>query len=180
MPELMTVREVAEYLRVTQKTVYRLLQQTSIPALKVSHSWRFDKAVIDDWLRKSAVGAKASILVVDDDAAVRALFKETLEDAGHLVSMASSGAEALELIKKKDFDLVFLDLKMPGMDGADTYRQIRAHKPRLPVVIITGYPDSDVMAKALAQGPFGVMNKPFGESDILSATRNFLRISPET
>jgi excisionase family DNA binding protein len=73
MPELMTVREVAEYLRVTQKTVYRLLQRSSIPALKVSHSWRFDKAVIDEWLRKSAIGVKANILVVDDDAAVRTL-----------------------------------------------------------------------------------------------------------
>jgi CheY-like chemotaxis protein len=103
-----------------------------------------------------------------------------LEDAGHLVTLAASGKEALELVAKQEFDLLFLDLKMPGMDGADVYQQIRAHKPRLPVVIITGYPDSDIMAKALAQGPFGVMNKPFGESDILGATRNFLRISPKT
>ncbi|AGG06754.1 MULTISPECIES: response regulator [Dehalococcoides] len=179
MADLMTVREVAEYLRVTQKTIYRLLQRNAIPALKVSHSWRFDKSSIDEWLRKSAVGVRASVLVIDDEITVRSLFKETLEEQGHVVSMAKNGEEALEQLQSKDFDLVFLDLKMPGLNGAELYQKIRAIKPKLPVTIITGYPDSDTMAKVLAQGPFGVMNKPFGEMDIINATKNFLRISPE-
>jgi len=176
MPELLTVREVADYLRVTQKTVYRLLQQGSIPALKVSHSWRFDKAAIDDWLKSTTVGAKANILVVDDDQTIRDLFRDILEDAGHRVITAGSGAEALEYIKAKDFALVFLDLKMPGMSGADVLRKIRSIDPDLPVTIITGFPDSESMAAALAQGPFGVMNKPFGEADVLNAVKSFIRI----
>jgi len=80
-------------------------------------------------------------------------------------------------VKQQDLDLVFLDLKMPGMDGAELFRQIKAIKPELPVTIITGYPDSDMMVRALAQGPFGVMNKPFGESDIITAVHSFLRIT---
>ena len=80
-------------------------------------------------------------------------------------------------MKQRDFDLVFLDLKMPGMDGAELFRQIRTIKPRLPVTIITGYPDSEMMVRALAQGPFGVMNKPFGESDIVAAVNTFLGIT---
>ncbi len=92
------------------------------------------------------------------------------------VVVAGDGS-GLELVKQQDFDLVFLDLKMPEMDGAELFRQIKTIKPKLPVTIITGYPDSDMMARALAQGPFGIMSKPFGESDIVAAVANFLRVT---
>ena len=101
----------------------------------------------------------------------------TLEELGHKVITAENAASALEVVQQQELGLVFLDLKMPGTDGAELFRQIKAAKPRLPVAIITGYPDSDIMARALAQGPFGVMNKPFGESDIITAVNNFLRIT---
>ncbi|MBA7678613.1 hypothetical protein ES703_86891 [subsurface metagenome] len=65
MTELMTVEEVADYLRVTRKTIYRLLKQGSIPAAKVGHQWRFDKPLIDKWLQPDSVTAKATILVTD-------------------------------------------------------------------------------------------------------------------
>jgi len=177
MAELMTVEEVADYLRVTEKTIYRLLERSGIPAAKVGHQWRFDKASIDEWIRRKSIGVRVNILVVDDEEAIRSLFKETLEDLGHRVITASTAAEGLELVKQQDFALVFLDLKMPGMDGAELFRQIKTIRPKLPVIIITGYPDSDMMARALAQGPFGVMNKPFSESDIVVAVNTFLGIS---
>ena len=177
MAKLMTVGEVADYLRVTEKTIYRLLEKGRIPATKVGRQWRFDVRLIDKWLQKNAAQVKANILVVDDEEVVRLLFKETLEELGHNAITAENAAIALEVVKERDLDLVFLDLKMPGMDGAELFRQIKAVKPRLPVAIITGYPDSDMMARALAQGPFGVMNKPFGESDIITAVHNFLRIT---
>lgn len=176
MTELMTVEEVADYLRVTKKTIYRLLSQGKIPATKVGHQWRFDKTSIDEWLQRSSVGTKVNILVVDDEQIIRLLFKETLEKLGHRVITADTGSEGLELVKQRDFDLVFLDLKMPGMDGANLFRQIKTINPTLPVTIITGYPESDMMAQALAQGPFGVMNKPFSASDIITAVNNFLGI----
>jgi len=177
MIELMTVEEVARYLRVTDKTIYRLLKRGDISATKVGHQWRFDKAAIDEWLQRNSVGTKATILVVDDEEIIRTLFKETLEELGHTVIAVESGFEGLELVQQRDFDLVFLDLKMPGMVGDDLFGQIKAIKPRLPVTIITGYPDSGMMRRALAQGPFGVMNKPFGESDIVAAVNCFLRIA---
>jgi len=179
MIELMTVQEVADYLRVTEKTIYRLLKRGNIPATKVGHQWRFEKNSIDEWLHQNSVGAGATILVVDDEEVIRQLFKETLEELGHTVILAESGSEGLEQVKQRDFALVFLDLKMPGMDGAELFRQIKTIKPRLPVTIITGYPNSEMMARALAQGPFGVMNKPFGEADIVTAVNNFLRIRQE-
>jgi excisionase family DNA binding protein len=175
MAELMTVEEVANYLRVTEKTIYRLLKRGSISATKVGHQWRFDKASIDEWLRQKPVETKASILVIDDEEVVRLLFKETLEELGHRVITVETAVEGLELVKQQSFDLVFLDLKMPSMDGAELFRQTKAIKPKLPVIIITGYPNSDMMARALAEGPFGVMNKPFDESDIMAAISTFLR-----
>lgn len=176
MVKLMTVGEVADYLRVTKKTIYRLLMRGKIPATKVGNQWRFTQRSIDKWLQQSSVKAKANILVVDDEEVVRLLFKETLDGLGHRVITAESAAKGLELVKQRDFDLVFLDLKMPGMDGAELFRQIKTIKPKLPVTIITGYPDSEIMARALAYGPVGVMNKPFGESDIVNAVHSFLRI----
>lgn len=177
MTQLMTLEEVAAYLRVTKKTIYRLLERDSIPATKVGRQWRFDKDSMDDWLRQRSVGTKASILVIDDEEIIRSLFRDTLGELGHNVTAVATASKGLELVKQRDFDLVFLDLKMPKMDGAELFRQMKMLKPRLLVTIITGYPDSEIMARALSQGPFGVMNKPFGESDIVAAVSNFLSIS---
>ena len=178
MAELMTLQEVADYLRVTEKTIHRLLGRGEIPATKVGYQWRFDRALIDEWLQRKSVGAKANILVIDDKDIIRALFKDVLEELGHRVAVAETASEGLELVKQRDFDMVFLDLKLSGMtDGAKLFRQIKTIKPRLPVIITTGYPDSEMMARALAQGPFGVMNKPFAEPDIMAAVVNFLGVS---
>lgn len=177
MRELMTVEEVANYLRVTKKTIYRLLKRANIPATKVGRGWRFEKATIDEWLHQRSIGKSTSILVIDDEETIRILLKDTLEDLGHTVICAETGSKGLELVKQRDFAWVFLDLKIPGIDGAEVFGQIKAIKPKLPVTIITGYPESDTMARALAQGPFGVMNKPFSEADIITAVDNFLRIT---
>src|SRR4030042_233747 len=99
----MTVDEVADYLRVTKKTIYRLLKQGSIPSTKVGHQWRFDKTLIDEWLRQKPAETKVSILVIDDEEGIRSLFKETLEELGHMVITAETAARGLELVKQQDF-----------------------------------------------------------------------------
>jgi len=171
----MTLQEIADYLRLTEVTIYRLLKRRNIPAVKIGRSWRFEKAEIDAWLRNKSIVAEISILVIDDEELIGELFKETLEELGHVVMCAKTGSEGLELVKKYDFDLVFLDLKMPDMSGAELFRQIKTVKPKLTVTIITGYPESDLMAQALEQGPFGVMKKPFSESDIIAGVETFLQ-----
>ena len=174
MAELMTLEEVARYLRVTQKTIHRLLQKRVIPAMKVGRQWRFDKASIDACLYRNPVRTEAKILVIDDDDTICSLFKDTLEETGYTVTTVNESSKGLELVKSQDYDLVFLDLKMPGMDGAELFRHIRATNPKLPVTIITGYPDSDLMVTALSYGPFGIMNKPFRSADIVTAVNNYL------
>ena len=138
MAELMTIEELERYLRFTRKTIYRLLKEGIVPAVKIGNKWRFDKAVIDRWLHHNMERARARILVVDDDEIIRSLVKETLEEEGHTVVTAGTSVEGLDCVKRWDFDLVFLDLKMPDMDGAELLNQLRSIKPRLPVTIITG------------------------------------------
>ena len=174
MADLMTLEEVANYLRVNEKTIYRMLDKRGIPALKVGHQWRFDKASIDSWLRQSTAKEKVDILVIDDDETICSLFKDTLEDAGHKVTASCVSYQALELVKNGDYVLVFLDLLLPGMNGAELFGKIRAIKPDLPVIVITGYTESELMMKALNYGPLGVMKKPFRGTDVLTTVRNYL------
>jgi len=177
---LMTLQEVANYLRVTTKTIYRLLEARRIPARKVGRQWRFDKDSIEDWLRQESAAKAAKILVIDDDEGICSLFEDTLSESGHIVTTVLESYQGLELVKNKDYDLVFLDLKMPVMDGVELFRQIRLAKPNLPVTIITGYPDSDLMMNALTHGPLGVMSKPFRGTDILTAVDTYLRFGMAT
>ena len=174
MNELMTVDELAQHLRVTKKTIYRLLKRGEIPATKIGRQWRFDRASIDQWLERKSAGANVNILIVDDEETIRALFTETLEEQGHTATTAKDGFEGLQLVKQQDFALVFLNLTMPRMNGAQLFQRIKTLKPDLPVIIITGYPGSDMMVQALAHRPCGVMSKPFTESDIIGAVSNFL------
>ncbi len=66
-PSLMTVAEVASYLRVTRKTIYRLLKDKGIPATRVGQQWRFDRALIDQWLERNAVGAGGKVPAIDNE-----------------------------------------------------------------------------------------------------------------
>ena len=174
MPELMTLPELAKYLKFTRQTVYGLLRKGDIPGIKIGRKWRFDKDLIDSWLHHNIKGAKARILVIDDEDVIRSLFKVTLEEQGHEVVTAGTGAEGIQHVKQRDFDLVFLDLKLPDIDGAEVFRKIKSSRPTLLVTIITGYPSSEMMEKALKKGPLGIMNKPFSDSDIINAVNSFL------
>jgi excisionase family DNA binding protein len=158
--EVLTIKEVAAYLKLPVSTVYRLAERRDLPGHKVGRQWRFHKSVLDDWFREHAASAQSTVLVVDDEEAIRDVLVAALSTRQRRVLSAASGEEALEVIKKHEVDLVLLDLSMPGMNGVDTFREIQALRPGTPALIVTGYPDSDLMAKALAIGPFTMISKP--------------------
>lgn len=176
MTEFMTVEEMAKYLRVNERTVYRLVQQGKVPAVRIGQQWRFDKALIDDWINRKSVGISASILVIDDEEIIQSYLKEILHEMGHKVTAAVNGSAGIEMMKQLNFDLVFLDLIMKGMDGAEVFKQIKIIDPDLPVVIITGYPDSGAMDRALAHGPFAIIKKPIRDEDVVDAIATFSRV----
>jgi CheY-like chemotaxis protein len=79
------------------------------------------------------------ILLVDDEESIRLLFKEELEEEGYLIDLASNGFEALEKLKAQRFDLVVLDIKMPGMDGIQTLNEIKKIDKDQRVVLLSAY-----------------------------------------
>ena len=106
------------------------------------------------------MSALRKVLVVDDDPVVAKSFHRVLSGKGYAVITASSGQEALTKLETEDYDVVFTDIKMPGMSGLEMAEQVKASRPWLPVVIVTGYGSPDNEARAEAAGVSGFLRKP--------------------
>ena len=123
----------------------------------------------------------ARILVVDDDAAVQTTIRLLLERAGHSVVTAGDGRKGLALSRTGDFDLLFLDIFMPGMDGFETMRMVRQQQPQLPIIVISGRPVAseadqapDFLTMATKLGAISSLQKPFRPADLLAAVAGCL------
>ena len=107
------------------------------------------------------MSALRKVLVVDDDAVVGKSFNRVLtRDKGYVVITAQNGDEALEKMRTQKYDLVFTDIKMPGMDGVELAARVKASQPWTPVVIITGYGTTANEARAKEVGVSDFMRKP--------------------
>jgi two-component system response regulator HydG len=110
---------------------------------------------------------KGSVLVVDDDYTICQLLKEIISEQGYDVDIKGDGESALQEIAKKSFDLVFLDLKLPGMNGLEILEAIKERNKAVLVVIVTAYIDEPMTLKAMSLGPLLLVQKPFKEKDII-------------
>lgn len=119
---------------------------------------------------------RSRILVVDDDAQIRLLLRRLFEGEGYCVSEASSGAEALEQVTAGPFDLVTLDLGLPGEDGLSVGREIRA-RSQVPIVMVTGKGDVVDRIVGLEIGADDYITKPFHVREVLARVRAVLRRS---
>ena len=126
------------------------------------------------------MSALRKVLVVDDDAVVGKSFNRVLtRDKGYVVITAQNGAEALEKMRTQQYDLIFTDIKMPGMDGVELAEQVKARQPWTPVVIITGYGTEGNEARAKAAGVSDFMRKPLSPEMIEeSAAHALLESAP--
>jgi DNA-binding NtrC family response regulator len=106
------------------------------------------------------MNATKKVLVVDDDPVVGASIDRVLSSKGYAVITAADGREALERIANEDYDVVYTDIKMPGMSGLEVARRIKASRPWMPVVIITGYGTGDNELEAREIGTAGFLRKP--------------------
>ena len=113
---------------------------------------------------------KPQVLVIDDDAVVGRSFDRVLSRKGYEVSTALTGEEGLKNIDTTDFDVVFTDIKMPGMDGLEVAERIKAKCPWTPVVVITGYGTEENEAEASLLGVSGFVHKPLTPEIIESIT----------
>jgi excisionase family DNA binding protein len=188
----LTTDEVLAYLQVNLRTVYRLIKAGKIPAVRVGRQWRFRKRDIDAWLEsqraRAGRGAPATeeparaqpsaerprVLVVDDEATIRDLLSKTLALAEYDVDVAPDGLTALERIRMFSYDLLVIDLKMPGLDGLSVIREAKRYTADLPVIIVTGYSTEASAIEALNLGVTGYLTKPFRVPRVLAAAARAL------
>jgi two-component system response regulator HydG len=111
--------------------------------------------------------ANSRILIVDDDPGLRTSLAANLELECYQVVEASDAASAIALVREDAFDLVITDVRMPGMNGVDFFRQIRKMRPDLPVVLMTAFAIERLLADALGEGVYAVLAKPFAVDHVL-------------
>ncbi len=116
----------------------------------------------------------ANILVVDDEKSIRNTLQEVLEYEKHNVDVSADGDEGLELFGKNQYDVVLLDIKMPGLDGIEVLDRIVEEAPDIPVIMISGHGNIDTAVEAIKKGAFDFIEKPLDLNRMLITIRNAL------
>ena len=117
---------------------------------------------------------KTNILIVDDEEVVRLSHLRSLAGANYRAEAARNGFEAIQVMEQCPIDIVFLDLRMPEMDGISVLKKIRHQWPECEVVIITGYPTIETAKQALRLGAYHYLIKPVAPNDIVKAADDAL------
>ena len=171
MHNLLTVKETAKYLRIPLPTVYYLVQRGQLPAIQIGGRWRIKKNALDKDILKEEKSGQPTVLVVDDDESLQNLFKLFLKKIGFSRVVVGTVKEAIAALEKQKFDLVFLDLKLPDGPADDVYDFVKREQPDCPIIIITGYPDSEMLDRILAKGPITVLKKPLKTEQLQQTVR---------
>lgn len=123
--------------------------------------------------------AVRKVLVVDDDPVVAKSFERVLSGKGYAVITAADGEEALNKLRSENYDVVFTDIKMPGMNGIEVAERVKASQPWLPVVIVTGYGSASNEARARELGVAGFLQKPLSPEMIENSAREAVQRAAE-
>jgi DNA-binding NtrC family response regulator len=115
------------------------------------------------------MNTKARILIVDDEEVVRLSYMRTLAGADCQVEAVWTWSQVSQAMHEEPFDLVLLDLRMPGMDGLDVLRELKKRWPESEVIIITGYPTLASAKEAVSLGAYDYLTKPVGPAQVIAA-----------
>ena len=111
---------------------------------------------------------KCSILLVDDEQTMVKYLSKRLVKRGFEISIAYNGLDALEQVKAADFDVILLDVLMPGMNGIDTLKEIKKIKPETEVIMLTGHASVEVGIEGMKAGAFNYIMKPFDPNELVT------------
>jgi two-component system response regulator HydG len=109
-----------------------------------------------------------NILVLDDHVEVAESLRDILELERHTVTLVHDGLSAVKAFREHNFDLGFFDIKMPGLNGVESFLEIRKNKPSARVIMMSGFADDLLISKALDNGALGLLRKPFEVEELLA------------
>jgi DNA-binding NtrC family response regulator len=115
---------------------------------------------------------KVSILIVDDNIGQCKTMSFILERNGYAVTTADNGPEAISIVEKSPFDIVFMDIKMPVMNGVETFKEIKILRPGIKVIMMTAYALEDLVQEALQEGAYAIIYKPLDIEKVLELVKN--------
>ena len=119
-------------------------------------------------MRKINVSHNTSILIVDDNISLAKTLSFILKRKDYAVTTAKDGLEAIVMVKEKQFDIIFMDIKMPVMNGVETYKEIKKIDSQVVVIMMTAYSVGDLIQEALKEGAYGILYKPLDIEKTLS------------
>ncbi|MCB1008508.1 MAG: response regulator [Acidobacteria bacterium] len=133
---------------------------------------------IDDLLPAPAIGRGGTLLVADDSATNRDLYRQLLEGEGFRTRLAASGAEALDVWRRERIDLMILDVRMPGISGEEVCRRVKAEAAGayLPVILVTAYEEGTLRMRALQSAADDLLISPVNRLELLARVRSLLRL----
>lgn len=130
---------------------------------------------------QETVARRWRVLLAEDDTLLAHTVDDFLSDEGFCVSLAADGLQALKQAVDKPFDVLLTDLRMPNVDGSELIRKLRATRPDLPVVVMSGNAPVDLRSRLMreGEGPMAMVTKPMRLAELLQALQTVLRKAPK-
>ncbi|MBI2328896.1 MAG: response regulator [Chloroflexi bacterium] len=122
---------------------------------------------------------KTNILIVDDLRNMSLTLGGILEDEGYNVVIVADGYQAIAAVSKSHFDIIFMDIKMPGIDGVQTFTEVKKIDPRAVVLMMTAYSVEDLVKQAVSEGAYTCLYKPFNMEKVIALVENITREKKE-
>ena len=125
------------------------------------------------------MGESARILVIDDDENIRKVLTTILEEEGYTVEQAETAQKAIEITKRKAYNLALIDIRLPDMEGIELLTKVRDTTPKMRKIIITGYPSIQNAIEAVNRGADAYLVKPFDMDKVLATIKEQLKLQKE-
>jgi omega-6 fatty acid desaturase (delta-12 desaturase) len=156
-----TVEEASTHLSIPLSKLYHFIENGQLQAVQNEGRYYVERKILSSLaLFNPPSNRQLRVMIVDDDSAIHSLFQQFLSNIGCHYLGFKSVPDAISAAHTEKIDLVFLDLHLPDISGDQAFSQLKSSHPNLPIAIVTGFPDSEILSRILSHGPVMVIKKP--------------------